>query len=148
MMARCYPCEVRIVHPFHDNGQVADPIMCEDIGGSTPMSNGQHKYSAQWWRERFNPVPPIVIFDRSKGRMEGEDFIEVQRLILAHTEFNPGDVKSARVTTESGYIVITMRVYVIDHGGKRFIDATTDEAATTLEIVTIPVPAFYEAFNG
>ena len=33
MMAKCYPCEVRIVHVFHDNGQTADPIMCEDIGG-------------------------------------------------------------------------------------------------------------------
>ncbi len=32
-MARCYPCEVRTVHVFHDNGQVADPVMCEDIGG-------------------------------------------------------------------------------------------------------------------
>ena len=32
-MAKCYPCEIRVVHLFHDNGIVADPIMCENIGG-------------------------------------------------------------------------------------------------------------------
>ncbi len=30
---RCYPCETRTVHPFHDNGIVADSILCENISG-------------------------------------------------------------------------------------------------------------------
>ena len=36
---RCFPCEVGRVHLFHDNGIVADPILCEDINSG----QGRHK---------------------------------------------------------------------------------------------------------
>ncbi len=112
------------------------------------MSNGHHQYSAQWWRERFNPPPPTVNFDRSQARLVDEDYAEARRIIEAHTGFTPGDVKSVRISTESGYVVISMRVYVLDAKGRKFVDPATDEAAIKLEIVTIDVPTFYEAFNG
>ena len=112
------------------------------------MSNGHHKYSAQWWRERFYPPPPTVNFDRSTARLIDKDYVEARRIIEAHTDFTPGDVKSVRISTESGYVVISMRVYVLDHDDKKFVDPATNEAAIRLEIVTIDVPTFYEAFNG
>ena len=109
------------------------------------MSNGHHKYSGQWWRERFNPSPPIVHFDRSRTGLDDQDYVEVRRIIEAHTDFDPGDVRSARISEESGYVVISMRVYIKDHDGKKFVDPATDEAAIKLEIVTIPYPEFMEA---
>jgi hypothetical protein len=108
------------------------------------MSNGDHKYSIQWWRDRFHPLPPVVNFDRSKALMEEKDLVEAQRIIEAHTEFDPGDVRSVRVSTEAGYVIISMHVYIIDDG-KRFTDMETGNVATTLEIITIPAPHFYEA---
>ncbi len=112
------------------------------------MSNGHYKYSAQWWRERFSPLPPIVNFDRNKTHLDDQDYTEIRRIIEAHTDFGPGDVRSATISGESGYVVISMRVYVKDHDGKKFVDPATDEAAIKLEIVTIPYPEFIQAATG
>ena len=116
------------------------------------MSNGHHKYSAQWWRERFNPPPPIVNFDRNKAHLEDQDYTEIRRIIEAHTGFDPADVRSARVSQESGYVVISMRVYVKDHDGKKFIDPAkiaTNEVATKLEIVAVDYSEFIKcAIDG
>jgi hypothetical protein len=32
-MSDCYYCELNAIHPFHDDGSIADPLLCEDIGG-------------------------------------------------------------------------------------------------------------------